>query len=384
MFSIEMLPAQQGDALWIEYGSEAKPHRILVDGGTPPTVEQVRSRVLALPKDQRRFELLIVTHIDTDHIGGILRLLSDKTLGLHFDDVWFNAWPQIQGIGTGHTLGAKPEPKVDQILGPKDGEILDKLLNLHKGTLNDGWNHAFGTAKDARVAIPDTGDLPVVTLKGGMRLTVLGPSLGRLKKLRDEWEKVIRDTKLTDAEREAIVKKNAARKGIDLTLGPTIDVKAKAASKFESDDTPANGSSIIVLAEFEKKSALLTGDAYADGIAKGVTRLQAMRGKAGQKLKVDVVKVAHHGSKNNTSLPELGSLDCKRFLISSNGNIFHHPDVEAICRILVANGPGVDLGFAYDCPTTKDWRDPHLQKDKKTGYTTRYPAKAGEGLRTVL
>ena len=43
MFSIEMLPAQQGDALWIEYGSAAKPHRILVDGGTPPTVEQVRS-----------------------------------------------------------------------------------------------------------------------------------------------------------------------------------------------------------------------------------------------------------------------------------------------------------------------------------------------------
>jgi hypothetical protein len=38
MLRIEMLPAQQGDALWIEYGDPAKPRLVLIDGGTKPTV----------------------------------------------------------------------------------------------------------------------------------------------------------------------------------------------------------------------------------------------------------------------------------------------------------------------------------------------------------
>ena len=81
VFSIEMFPAQQGDALWIEYGPRAKPHRILIDGGTPPTIEPLRTRIKALAKTDRHFDLIGVTHIDTDHIGGMLRLISDRQPG---------------------------------------------------------------------------------------------------------------------------------------------------------------------------------------------------------------------------------------------------------------------------------------------------------------
>jgi len=34
MLRIEMLPARNGDALWIEYGDAESPRRIIVDGGT--------------------------------------------------------------------------------------------------------------------------------------------------------------------------------------------------------------------------------------------------------------------------------------------------------------------------------------------------------------
>ena len=381
MFSIEMLPAQQGDALWIEYGSATKPHRILVDGGTPPTAEAIRTRVGGMKPSDRSFELLIVTHIDTDHIGGILKLLADRTLGLTFDDVWFNAWPQIEGIGTGHTLGTAEEPDVDQVLGPVDGEILNRLLDFRGSALARGWNRAFGSARDTRVAIPDRGDLPVVTLPGGMRLTVLGPSLARLRKLRTNWEDVIRETKLTDAERDALVTAGARRRG--LTLG-TSDLPDAAAKKFSADTTPANGSSIIVLAEFEKKTALLTGDAYAGEIVKGVDRYLNGQTPRPDRLKVNLVKLPHHGSRKNTSVPMIEKLDCQRFLISSSGAIFKHPDREAIARVLVGRGPGVDLGFNYDVPTTQPWKNPILRNDAAFGYTARYPARAGEGLKTVL
>lgn len=384
MYSIEMLPAQQGDALWIEYGPAGKPHRILVDGGTAPTFSGIRSRVLGLEETDRHFELLIVTHIDTDHIGGILRLLADPSLGITFDDVWFNAWPQLQDLGQEHILGPTDAPDVDQLLGPFDGEILNRLLELHGTALGKGWNRAFGTAPGTRVALSESGDPPTATLAGGMKLTVLGPSLARLGKLRDAWEPVIRDTQLTDAERKALVDKNAKKKGIDLTLGAQIDVAAAAASPFRGDTTPANGSSIIVLAEFDGRSALLTGDAYAAEITKGIRRLLGSRTPKRDRLTVDVVKLPHHGSKKNVSLPMLRTLDCQRFLVSTNGAIFNHPDVDAIARVLVTNGPGVELGFAYDEPTTAVWNDPTMQADPSFGYTARYPNVAGIGLRTIV
>ena len=42
MLRIEMLPAENGDCLWIEYGEENSPHRILIDGGTHGTYELLR------------------------------------------------------------------------------------------------------------------------------------------------------------------------------------------------------------------------------------------------------------------------------------------------------------------------------------------------------
>src|SRR5262245_51291062 len=97
MFRIKFFPAQQGDAIWIEYASNAnKPYRILIEAGTPSTAPAVRAHIENLPQDDRRFDLMVVTHVDTDHIGGVLKLLSDLPAGTSFDDVWFNGWPQIR------------------------------------------------------------------------------------------------------------------------------------------------------------------------------------------------------------------------------------------------------------------------------------------------
>jgi glyoxylase-like metal-dependent hydrolase (beta-lactamase superfamily II) len=101
VFRVEMLPAQQGDALWIEYGSTGgSVHRILIDGGTPPTYHVLKRRIMGLSDKDRIFELLIVTHIDTDHIGGALKLLADRSLGVTFRDVWFNDFDDLPEFQT--------------------------------------------------------------------------------------------------------------------------------------------------------------------------------------------------------------------------------------------------------------------------------------------
>ena len=80
MFRIDMLPAEFGDALWIEYGQDAV-HRILIDCGTRSVFEAVKRRIEALPVAERHFELFVVTHVDVDHIGGALELAATRLRG---------------------------------------------------------------------------------------------------------------------------------------------------------------------------------------------------------------------------------------------------------------------------------------------------------------
>ena len=82
-----MMQAAYGDSLLLEYGQAENPRRILIDGGPWYRYESLRQRLLKIPEGQRSFELLVITHVDADHIDGIIRLLQDSALGLTFKDV---------------------------------------------------------------------------------------------------------------------------------------------------------------------------------------------------------------------------------------------------------------------------------------------------------
>lgn len=73
---------------------------MLIDTGPDEVYPPLRQRLLALPKrrnGRRWLDLLVVSHIDHDHIGGARQLLADEELKLDFGDVWFNAPPVARG-----------------------------------------------------------------------------------------------------------------------------------------------------------------------------------------------------------------------------------------------------------------------------------------------
>jgi len=74
MLRVEMLPADRGDCLLIEYGAtDEVEYRVLIDGGHANAYEEVQERLLQVPTDaegRRQFELLVITHIDGDHVDG--------------------------------------------------------------------------------------------------------------------------------------------------------------------------------------------------------------------------------------------------------------------------------------------------------------------------
>jgi hypothetical protein len=362
MLRIDMLPAAQGDALWIEYGDAIKPRRILVDGGTASSWPAgLRTRVEALPADERHFELLIVTHIDADHIDGALALLRDESLGASFGDVWFNGWRHL------------PDTPLES-LGPVEGEQLTDTL-IARGI---PWNDAFdGHA----VGVNPEGQLPCRKLDDATTLRVLSPTAQQLADLKPVWRKVVEEAGLDPDKPRPPPEEEPLPPGLERLGAEALpDVAALADVSFKSDTAEANGSSIVVLLEHDGSSAVLCGDAFPAVVQASLARLRSER--AVDRLAVDAFKLPHHGSHANVSLDLLADLDCPRYLFSTNGAHTRHPHPEAVARVLVADEGERTLMFNYTTSYNEVWGKEELRTANH--YAATYPADGQTGLLVTL
>lgn len=371
MFRLEMLPAANGDCLWLEYSSSSRVRRVLIDTGWASTYPDLRKRILALPQAERVFELLVVTHIDADHVQGAVPLLQDEMLGCTFKDVWYNGWKHIESIPD-----ATPAPA--DVLGAREGEFIGVLLD----DLALPWN-AHPPFGGKPIMIPDHGDLPVIDLDGGLRLTLLSPTRRRLADLVRTWRQDAKDAGFEPGDEEAIRSQLESGKYARVKLDPLgamtdsrppvdpMDVLGETEGPAGHDDSMPNGSSIAVLAEFDGNSALLTGDAWPSVLVDSLGRLGATESNP---LQVDAWKLAHHGSWANVTAQLARLIKTPRVMVSTNGRSFGHPHPEAI-DLIVTNKRvrgRVELIFNYRTTTTEPWADPN-QPRGNGGYKATYP-----------
>ena len=321
--SIEMLPARHGDALWIEWGDAGGRRRMLIDGGPAATFETLRTRFEELDPDDRHVDLMVITHIDLDHIDGAIRLLRDESLDVSYSDVWFNDF---------HHLSDEPLTR-----GAMQGEFLGAVLNERRLP----WNAAF----DGRaVVVPATGSLPSVRLEGGLRLVLLSPTAEKLDKLKAKWEQVVEEAGMEPGDRaEALAR-------LEDRLGPAT--RGGSRKSFGGDGSEANGSSIAFIAEYGDERWLLAGDAHQDALIAGLRRYAAEIGRT--PVPLDGFKIPHHGSVNNISPSLLAEIDCRTFYVSTNGSYFKHPD-EACIDLIVTAADRPELVFNYRTDFTEKW-----------------------------
>jgi beta-lactamase superfamily II metal-dependent hydrolase len=347
VFRVEMLPAANGDCLWIEYGDAKRPNRVLIDCGAESAAKLLLARTAEL---QDPVELFMLTHIDSDHIGGVLPFFRNRGK-LAFQEVWFNAEPQLPPA----------------VLGVMQGEQFAKILNDDTG-LRSAWNRSAGEAKGVPAAIvrPDEGLPPTYTLPGGLRLTVLSPRPSELQDLAVVWRKELKKFKQQESHMLSAKAKPQPVKDLD-----QLDVEKLANAPWKKDPSVANGSSIAVLAEFDGRRALLTGDAHAPVVQESIGRLLAAMPGRPERLPVDLMKLAHHGSTNALTKELLGVIDCNRFMISSDGSKFYHPDREAVARVICFGGKSPRLFFNYRSEMNGFWGEEALRT--KYGYSTEYP-----------
>jgi hypothetical protein len=89
----------------------------------------------------------------------------------------------------------------------------------------------------------------------------------------------------------------------------------------------------------------------------------------------------HHGSRYNVSRELIEAVSCRRYLISTNGSYFKHPDPVAVARVIKYGGEGLELIFNYASAETTLWDNTRWKRDY--GYATTYPAPPDDGLVTI-
>jgi hypothetical protein len=334
MIRLEALPAAHGDSLLLSWGKGRNVHRMLIDGGPLGTYRVVHDRIAALGS-KPNLEALIVTHIDGDH--------------LRIGDVWFNGWPQLSAISD--TQGA------DQ------GEMVGAMIQ--RDALP--WNTPF---KDGPVVRPPDDDkLDVISLPGDATATILGPGVGELRKLRKDWVKVLKQVGVRPGDAKGALERLTKRK----SLAGIEDVQGGEAPL---DNSTANGSSISFLFEHKGHSVLLTGDSHGDVLATGIRRLLAERDQ--EKLRVDIFKLPHHGSRANVTEDLLSLVETPNYVISTNGARYHHPDREAMLRVLQQKHEmRPTLWFNHESKTTLPWGS--AANTKKFEYDAVFPDNAAAG-----
>ncbi|KPX02912.1 hypothetical protein ALO74_200143 [Pseudomonas syringae pv. cunninghamiae] len=343
MLNIKMYPAKNGDAFLINANST----HILVDAGYASTFNTYIAPDLALiSQSGGHIDLMVATHIDADHIGGVIEFVSlngppQSRDIIEVKDVWHNSLRSLplqacdpnserdrsllesiqrRGFPIDSSPGANP-------IGAKQGASLARLLR-EKGYR---WNAGDGT--DCVTISPSCRSLP-----NRVEIRVIGPTLARLEVLRRWWIKELRrlgykgnpatDDLIDDA--YEILCASAPEPMAPSVLPIATHRACRLKEAYVADMSPTNGSSIAFILYVGETSALFLGDARAEDMVAALKQV-AMEGAS---LQFDAIKVSHHGSLRSTNVELLSLIDAPHYFISSDGTHHDHPDFEVLAEIV--------------------------------------------------
>ena len=379
IFSLDVMRARKGDCLIVHYGTQAKPGLIMIDGGPSqvyepflrPRLQQIRDARRLTNKQTLRVDLAMVSHIDDDHIKGILDLMQelseqnneDKPLLLKPRSFWHNAFDNIIGNSPEELKKAvtaqfgaaaiSTEPDIDD--DDFDHAAAMVLAGVAQGnTLRDRIDE-LGLDRNAEFdgrLIMATEDAEPIDMGHELQFTVAGPMQAELIKLQKEHD--------------AWLKKQEAERKKKASLASFL-------ASF-SDTSIANLSSIVVVAEVEGKRMLLTGDARGDKILEGLELVGALK-PGDRTMHVDILKMPHHGSDRNMDDAFFERISADHYVFSGDGE-HGNPERETLEMLFRVHGTkDYMMHFTYpiaeiDEGREKDWNK-ERGKEQKRGTNVR-------------
>ena len=230
---------------------------LLVDGGYGNTMSDIIKN-----NDLADLDGIILTHIDRDHIAGILRLIEDDLFAKNLSkkDTFFVVFNEYvdpstisykQGVRLKQCIGKYPNIKLINAYSQnyemkiKNKCVIFKCVENNIACINEGINSII--------------------------IKFISPTKEVLRKFMKNWKSNKNDAKIT------------------------------------------NDSSIIFLLSYQDKNILMTGDSSVRVFQKNLSNLPELK-------KIDVIKLPHHGSKNGNNDGILRLIDkykCEKIIVST-------------------------------------------------------------------
>lgn len=383
IFTLDVRRARKGDCLLLHYGTAPGDRGLaMIDGGPAgvyephlkPRIDEIRRARELDDDDPLPVDLLMVSHVDDDHIRGILDLTREererrdarRALLLQVLSFWHNSFDAVIEHNTdaltaavrGHfgeastQGGGLPDDAVEAVeeASEEEPEVvrtgLEVLASIAQGfqlrrdaevleyPRNPEFDGGLVLAREGGGAL-DAG--------GGLALTVVGPMLEELDELRRKHVAWLRELQ-------------AEGRSPESALAAYVDKSV------------ANLSSIVVLAEAGGKRMLLTGDARGDRILAGLELVGLV--EKGGRLVVDILKVPHHGSANNLDNDFFQRIVASHYVFSGDGE-HGNPERESLEMLFRARGREpftVHLTYPVDeidAERKRDWEKEQRKEMKR-------------------
>lgn len=342
---IQTFPVGSGDCITLLLKNGDKEMHIMVDCGLykPEVNDYIKNEF------HGHIDYLIVTHIDNDHIKGLIEMLSSKP-DLTINHIFYNCyqrtsddlqeWDEKMVENMKRVYGHLPVV-VDMLEQKVNAETSRTLAELILG--NEKWKKAW-----RREYITDESSMVDLGDEMG-RMIFLSPNKEALKTLDKKyrllfWKTLYKPQKLDYVKEETIyeslmrIMEQEDNDGFD-EVPVSSKVLDENALKLYADEkmkdlSPENEASIAFIWEHEGHRILFMGDANPDQVVKKIGDVYKDTPKP---VLFDAIKISHHGSAHSTSKELVSIADSERYFVTGGANA--RPSYQALSRIIIAPFP---------------------------------------------
>jgi hypothetical protein len=325
LFTLEAIKARHGDALLLHYGDKDKPRVAMFDGGPSGVWPTVKKRLEELRahgekktgEDQLTIDIAVVTHLDDDHVHGILDMSRDlvdrydnkQPLPWKVGGLWLNHFEDLTGADSAPARASAPASELQGLASDTRDESLRSsaavLASIPQGRDLDANARKLGWKDNPRfdgglVMAPENGGKEV-KFDANTKATIVSPMQHQIDDLQKKWNEYMEKLK-------------------------TKAAKAAEVAAYV-DRSVYNLSSIVALVEAGGKKMLLTGDGRGDQVMEGLEAAGIMT--KGGTLEVDLLKLPHHGSDNDVADDFFERIKAKHYVVSGDGN-YGNPETSTL------------------------------------------------------
>ncbi len=296
---ISMLNVKDGDAVIIELTKFDNSLVMVVDGGEPGYYKtKVKPKLEAILKSHKKKapDVVVCTHYDSDHIGGLIPLIEDYITGIR--EVWIHKTPSLlKGyIEKAIHIQEQKEKFVDDFALSNFKKLFEGYESPKKQLLNEKANLIIKSLPQLKrlIDLIPASKLKQVfhkqkPLKDWQEISVLGPT-------KEYYNTLFPSTKsfeqfITEESFESLPEEKYELRVLKMAgIKPCDSLKTELETKLSA----TNKASIILAIDKPEKRYLFTGDA-------GIESFKSIPNWQTELKNLYFLKVPHHASDNNIS-----------------------------------------------------------------------------------